>query len=197
MTVRVGLERLLQHHPEQLRNQRVGLVTHPAAVRRNLCSAVDTLQQAGILVTALFGPEHGFSGAVPDGTAIPNAVDTRTRLPVYSLYGDAKSPSEAILKDIDALVFDMQDVGVRFYTYISTLFHVIECAAQTGTAVIVLDRPNPISGVILEGPILEPDYVSFVGIVPIQVRYGLTIGELACYMNSELELGAALTVIEM
>jgi len=197
MAVRVGLERLLQYHPEQLKDQRVGLITHPAAVRYDLGSAVDALQQAGIRITVLFGPEHGFSGAVADGTAIPNAVDTRTRLPVYSLYGDAKRPSEAALKDIDALVFDVQDVGVRFYTFISTLFHVIESAAQTGTAVIVLDRPNPINGVILEGPILEPDYLSFVGIVPIPIRYGLTIGELACYMNTELGIGADLTVIQM
>ena len=197
MAVRVGLERLLQYHPEQLKDQRVGLITHPAAVRYNLCSAVDALQQAGVRITALFGPEHGFGGAVADGTAIPNAVDIRTRLPVYSLYGDAKRPSEAILKNIDVLVFDMQDVGVRFYTFISTLFHVIEGAAQVGTPVVVLDRPNPINGVILEGPILEPDYVSFVGVVPIPIRYGLTIGELACYMNVELGIGADLTVIQM
>ena len=197
MAVRVGLERLLQHHQELLKDQRVGLATHPAAVRRNLSGALDSLQQTGIQVVALFGPEHGFGGAVADGAAFPDSVDARTGLPVYSLYGTTTKPSAAVLNDIDVLLFDMQDVGVRFYTFISTLRHMMESAAQTGTPVIVLDRPNPINGVILEGPVLEPDYASFVGVAQIPVRYALTIGELACYMNTELGLGADLTVIQM
>jgi len=195
--IKTGLELLVSAQLDLVRNRRVGLVTHPGAVLPDLTDAVDALLGAGIRLTALFGPEHGLEGAAADGAAVGDSVHTRTGLPVYSLYGPVKEPTAEMLSDVDVLVFDMQDVGARFYTFISTLFYVMRGAARTGRPVIVLDRPNPINGVSIEGPLIEPGLESFVGIVSIPIRHGLTIGELARYINGEFELGADLTVIPM
>ncbi|MGC9521433.1 MAG: exo-beta-N-acetylmuramidase NamZ family protein [Anaerolineae bacterium] len=197
MVARTGLEVLIREHRELVRGRRIGLVTHAAAVRSDMVHALDALIALEVGIGALFGPEHGLDGAVADGAAIADARHPRTGMPIYSLYGEEKAPSAAVLQDIDALVFDMQDVGVRFYTFISTLYYVLKSAAETGTPVIVLDRPNPIGGVTVEGPILDPAYTSFVGIAPIPIRYGLTMGELAQYINNEMGLSADLTVIPM
>lgn len=195
--IKTGLELLVNSQLELVRNRRVGLITHPGAVLPDLTGALDALLGAGIRLTALYGPEHGLEGAAADGAAVGNAVHTRTGLPVYSLYGPVKEPTAEMLSDVDVLVFDMQDVGARFYTFISTLFYVMRGAARVGRPVIVLDRPNPINGVSIEGPLIEPDLESFIGIVPIPTRHGLTMGELARYINGELGLGADLTVIPM
>lgn len=195
--VKTGLELLVSARLDLVRDRRVGLVTHPGAVLPDLTDAVDALLKAGIRLTALFGPEHGLEGAAADGAAVGNSVHARTGLPVYSLYGPIKEPTAEMLSDVDVLVFDMQDVGARFYTFISTLFYVMRGAARTGRPVIVLDRPNPINGVSIEGPLIEPGLESFIGIVSIPIRHGMTIGELARYINGELGLGADLTVIPM
>jgi uncharacterized protein YbbC (DUF1343 family) len=196
MTVRVGLERLLEGGVS-LRGRRVGLVTHAAAVHADLSDAVGALLQAGVPLVALFSPEHGLYGAAADGAAVADITEPRSGLPVYSLYGSEKAPSDDALAQVDLLVFDMQDVGARFYTYISTLYYVLVSAARVGVPVTVLDRPNPITGTITEGPTLEPEFSSFVGIAPIPLRYGLTIGELARFFAAHFELDIELTVVPM
>jgi len=195
MSVIVGLDRMTSEGASKLAACRLGLVTHGAAVNAELRDAVEVLLGAGFHLRALFSPEHGLSGAISDGAAVADGTDARSGLPVYSLYGETVQPSVAALADLDALLFDMQDVGVRFYTFTSTLYYVLRGAAEAGIPVIVLDRPNPLGGVTLEGPVLDPAFLSFVGIVPIPVRYGLTIGELARTMN--VTVGADLTVVPL
>jgi len=197
--VKTGLDTLIHERLELVRNRRVGLVTHPAAVLPDLTGALDALLDAGVHVVALFGPEHGLEGTAADGTMVADSVHERTGRPVFSLYGPTKEPTPAMLDaaGVDVLVFDMQDVGARFYTFISTLFHVLRGAGRAGRPVIVLDRPNPINGVSVEGPLVEPGQESFVGIAPIPIRHGLTIGELAGYFNREFGLGVDLTVVAM
>jgi uncharacterized protein YbbC (DUF1343 family) len=163
----------------------------------DLGSSFDALRAAGVQVTALFGMEHGISGAVADGAEVCDAFDAETRIPVYSLYGSTREPSAAMLARLDALVFDVQDVGVRFYTFITTLYYVLRAAGKHGVSVIVLDRPNPINGVTIEGPLIEPGLESFVGIAPIPIRHGMTVGELARCFNTEFGFGADLTVVPM
>jgi uncharacterized protein YbbC (DUF1343 family) len=197
MSIQTGLDVLLNEQLGMLQGRRIGLVTHPAAVLPDLTHSLDALLRAGVQVTALFAPEHGLAGSVADGAVVDHTVHTRTGLPVFSLYGETKTPTLDMLSDVDVLLFDMQDVGARFYTFISTLFYVLKGAAQTQTPVIVLDRPNPINGAVVEGPLLSPGFESFVGIVSMPVRHGMTVGELACYMNGEFALGADLTVVPM
>jgi uncharacterized protein YbbC (DUF1343 family) len=195
--VKTGLDILVHEQAHLLTNQRVGLVSMPAAVLSDLTSSLDALRGAGINVTALFGPEHGFGGAALDGTHIANAIDPHTGLPVYSLYGATLEPNAEMLVDVDAFVFDMQDVGTRFYTYLSTLFYVLHGAGKADKPVFVLDRPNPITGSRIEGGPIGPGFESFVGIINIPMRHGMTLGELAQYMNTEYELSADLHVIKM
>lgn len=197
MRVRTGLERLMEEYPHLLQDARVGLVAHPAAVLPDLTSALAALYRCGARVTALFGPEHGFRGAAADGAQIGHALEARHGLPVFSLYGETKEPTAEMLSQVDVLVFDMQDVGVRFYTFLSTLYYVLSGAARENKPVIVLDRPNPIGGQVLEGPGIVPGYESFIGVIPIPIRHAMTFGELATYMNSECSLNANLTVVEM
>ena len=179
--VKTGLDILVHEHAHLLANQRVGLVSMPAAVLPDLTSSLDALRAARVNVTALFGPEHGFHGAALDGAHMGNTTDPRTGLPVYSLYGAINVPTAEMLANVDALVFDMQDVGVRFYTYLSTLFHVLRGAGKADKPVFVLDRPNPITGNFVEGGPIAPGFESFVGIVNIPMRHGMTLGELATY----------------
>lgn len=193
----IGLDLLVNERLGVLLGRRIGLVTHPAAVTRDCTSAMDALLGAGVELTALYGPEHGFDGSAADGAPVGDAVDPRTGLPVSSLYGPTKEPTPAMLTGVDVLVFDMQDVGARFYTFISTLYYVLRGAAKAGKPVIVLDRPNPINGERIEGPLVDPGLESFVGSVPIPIRHGLTTGELARYVNAEHKLNADLHVIEM
>ena len=195
--IRTGLEILLASRIHLLKGLRVGLAMHPPAVLPDLTHAVDALLDIGIKVVALWGPEHGFDASEADGSVVEDGVDRRTGLPVYSLYGPIKEPTPATLGDVDVLVFDMQDVGARFYTFISTLFYVLRGTARAGKPVILLDRPNPINGLAISGPLVEPGFESFVGIAPLPIRHGLTTGELARYFNHTFDLGADLTVIPM
>ena len=197
MRVLTGLDCLVIGGATQLKGKRVGLATHPAAVTGDLADAVTTLLRCDVTLTALFGPEHGFSGTVADGQQVRDAVYRRTQLPIYSLYGTTQEPTPDMLADVDVLVFDMQDVGMRFYTFISTLFYVLRGAAKAGVPVVVLDRPNPINGIVREGPVLTPGFESFVGVLPIPLRYGLTMGELARYINDTQGFHADLTLIPM
>jgi len=195
--VRTGLDLWIGNPAPELQALRLGLVSHPAAVLPDLTGAVDALRNAGYNLTALFGPEHGFGGAALDGAHVSNTADPRTGLPVFSLYGVVNEPTAEMLNSVDALVFDMQDVGVRFYTYLSTLFYLLRGAGKAGKTVFVLDRPNPITGNIVEGGRIVPGFESFVGIIDIPMRHGMTLGELARYMNVEYALHADLHVIEM
>ena len=190
--IRTGLDRLLHDRLSLVRDRRVGLITHPAAVLPDFTSALDALRAAGVQVTALFGMEHGLAGAAADGAAVADDLDAQMSIPIYSLYGATREPTAAMLAGVDVLVFDVQDVGVRFYTFISTLYYVLRSAGKHGVPVIVLDRPNPINGLAVEGPLLEPGLESFVGIAAIPIRHGLTVGELARYFNAEFGFGADL-----
>ncbi len=195
--VRTGLDLWMDSPVPELRTLCLGLVSHAAAVLPDLTGAVDALQKAGYRLVALFGPEHGFGGAAADGAHVKDAIDPRTGLPVYSLYGATKQPSEQALAKVDALIFDMQDVGVRFYTYMSTLFYVLKAAGQAGKLVYVLDRPNPVTGEIIEGGEIDPGFESFVGVINLPIRHGMTLGELAQFMNAEHALKADLHVMRL
>ncbi len=197
MPTRTGLDLLTASPDPDLLRLRLGLVSHPAAPLPNLTGAVDALRGAGYTLTALFGPEHGFGGAAADGALVPDARDPRSGLPVFSLYGASKEPSPQALDLVDALVFDMQDVGVRFYTYLSSLFYVLQAAARQGKPVYLADRPNPLGGQVVEGGQVEAGFESFVGVVNIPIRHGMTLGELAGYMNAEYALNADLRVVKM
>ncbi|MFD1469935.1 exo-beta-N-acetylmuramidase NamZ domain-containing protein [Hymenobacter caeli] len=178
----VGAARLARYLP-LLRGQRVGLVVNQSS-RVGRAYLVDTLRSRGVHVTAIFAPEHGFRGEAADGATIQDGRDARSGVPVRSVYGKTKKPTPEMLADVDVLVFDIQDVGARFYTFISTLHLVMEAAAEQGKAVVVLDRPNP-NGSAVDGPVREPAQASFVGQDALPVAHGLTVGELAKMINGE------------
>ncbi len=180
--LRVGAEQLPRYLP-QLKNQRVGLVVNQTS-RVGRTHLVDTLHTLGVHITAIFAPEHGFRGEAADGATIADGRDARSGVAVRSLYGKTKKPTPEMLADVDVLVFDIQDVGARFYTFISTLHYVMEAAAEQHKTVLVLDRPNP-NGNVVDGPVLEPAHRSFVGLDPLPICHGLTVGELARMMNGE------------
>jgi uncharacterized protein YbbC (DUF1343 family) len=193
--VQSGLDCLLDD-PNLLTGQRVGLVTNASAVTCTAVPAVQALAPVCTLV-ALFAPEHGLATHAPDGVPVPFAVDPQTGLPVYSLYGENKEPTAAAVQDVNLLLFDIQDIGARFYTYIWTLSHVLEAAARFHLPVVILDRPNPVNGLVCEGPLLHPDYHSFVGRGPLPVRHGMTVGELGHLFTDAFNLNVDLTVIKM
>lgn len=166
-----------------IKDKKVGVVGNQTSMVGKT-HLVDTLLASHVKVVRVFSPEHGFRGDADAGEHVISGVDKQTGLTVVSLYGDNKKPTEKQVKDLDVLVFDIQDVGVRFYTYISTLHYVMEAAAENGVEVIVLDRPNP-NGHYVDGPVLEPAYTSFVGMHPVPVVYGMTIGEYATMINGE------------
>ncbi len=198
-SVAPGLEVLLKQQKALIAGKRVGLITNHSAVDRQMRSAIDLLAGApGIKLAALFAPEHGVRGAAQAGDSIETSVDTKTGIPIYSLYGKTTRPTPEMLKGIDVLVFDIQDVGVRFYTYINTLGACMESAAEQGIPFIVLDRPNPLADTATEGQILDvARFKSGVGAYPIPIRYGLTIGELSGFINDGLKKRANLTVVKM
>jgi uncharacterized protein YbbC (DUF1343 family) len=194
--VLTGIDVLEAEKFAPLRGKSIGLITNHTGVDARGKTTIDLLRHApGVQLVALFSPEHGLAGTYD--AKVPSSLDVTTGLPVYSLYGNTRRPTEEMLKGIDALVFDIQDAGVRFYTYTTTMGYCMEEAAKHHLAFYVLDRPNPISGDIVEGPMLDPDKVSFVGYYPIPVRYGLTVGELAQLFNDENHIGADLHVILM
>lgn len=178
----VGAERLDLYLP-MLAGKQVGLVVNPTA-RVGATHLLDTLLARGVCVTRIFAPEHGFRGEEEAGEEVRNGLDVRTGTPVISLYGRKKKPSTTDLAFVDVVIFDIQDVGARFYTYISTLFYVLEACAANDKPILVLDRPNP-NGHLVDGPLLEPDLESFVGIAPLPLAHGCTVGELARYFTGE------------
>jgi uncharacterized protein YbbC (DUF1343 family) len=194
--VQLGIDVLESEKFAPLRGKRIGLITNHTgqdALGRN---TIDQLSHApGVQLVALFSPEHGLAGRNDENVA--SSKDAATGLPVFSLYGDTRRPTDAMLKDIDALVFDVQDAGVRFYTYTTTMAYCMEEAAKRNIAFYVLDRPNPLGGEIIEGPSLDADKTAFTAYYPIPIRYGLTIGELAQFFNNENHIGCNLHVIEM
>jgi uncharacterized protein YbbC (DUF1343 family) len=194
--VRTGLDVLAAANFSELRGKKVGLITNQTGIDREGRRNVDLMVQAGVKVVALFSPEHGFAG-VEDRPGIANATDPATGLRIWSLYGATTRPMPEMLTGIDTLVFDIQDVGVRFYTYESTMLYAMQEAAKAKIAFYVLDRPDPLTGDHVEGPMLDPDKLSFIGAFPLPLRHGLTIGELARLENGELGLGADLHVVEM
>lgn len=194
--VSTGLDVLEQTNFRSLQNKRVGLITNQTGVDKSGKRNVDVMRAAGVKVAALFSPEHGIAG-VEDRENIGDAVDQATDLRVWSLYGKTRRPTPEMLRGLDALVFDIQDVGVRFYTYESTMIYAMEEAAKAKLPFYVLDRPNPITGIHVEGPMLEPDKLSFTGSFPLPLRHGMTMGELAKLVNGENHLNADLHVIEM
>lgn len=166
-----------------LKDKRVALVVNQTSTIGEI-HLVDTLRSLKVNIRKVFAPEHGFRGDHSAGAIVSNGIDTKSGLPVVSLYGKDKKPSVDMLRDIDVILFDIQDVGVRFYTYISTMHYVMEAAAEQGKSVVILDRPNP-NGFYVDGPILEPTYKSFIGMHPIPIVHGLTVGELAGMINGE------------
>ncbi len=182
--VKTGIEVLAENDFDLLQGKRVGLVSNPTGVDGSLRSTIDILH-AHVNLTALFGPEHGVRGDFSAGDHVGDMVDALTGIPVFSLYGSNRKPSKESLKNIDVLVYDIQDIGVRSYTYISTMGLVMEAAAEMDKEVIVLDRPNPLGGIRIEGPLVEDGFHSFVSQYSIPYVYGLTCGELALMLNGE------------
>jgi uncharacterized protein YbbC (DUF1343 family) len=194
--VLTGLDVLEAEKFSPLRGKHIGLITNHTGLDEQGRSNMDLLAHAsGVELVALFSPEHGLAGR--NNEKVASSKDPTTGLPVYSLYGETRRPSDEMLQGIDALVFDIQDAGVRFYTYTVTMAYCMEEAAKRKIAFFVLDRPNPVGGETVEGPMLDPDKTSFVAYYPLPVRYGLTIGELAQFFNSENHIGADLHVIPM
>jgi uncharacterized protein YbbC (DUF1343 family) len=192
--VRPGIELFVEHPPALVQGKRVGLITNQSGIDRQRRSTIDLLRAVpGMTLVALYSPEHGIRGVAE--TRVASSVDEKTGLPIHSLYGDSYKPTPQMLEGIDVLVYDIQDLGVRQYTFESTLALAMQAAAEKRIPIIVLDRPNPVTGTILEGNILEPAYQSFVGIYPVLSRHGMTPGELARMYNAEQRIGADLTVV--
>ncbi|HEV3030717.1 MAG TPA: DUF1343 domain-containing protein [Polyangia bacterium] len=188
-----GLDVLCAERLDLLRGRRVGVLCHPASVDGNLVHVVDRLVAAGVRPTRLFGPEHGVRGEAQDMVGVDDGKDARTGIPVTSLYGEtfeSLTPSAGELAEVDVLVIDLQDVGSRYYTYLWTMALALQAASRAGVAVVVLDRPNPLGGVALEGGTVEPRCESFVGLGAVPVRHGLTAGELARLVRAGMPWGA-------
>jgi uncharacterized protein YbbC (DUF1343 family) len=191
-----GIDVLEAENFARLRGKRVGLVTNQTGQSKSGVSTIDLLARAKeVRLTALFSPEHGIRGTLDDNVA--SSHDGKTGLPIHSLYGDTRRPTSQMLEGIDVMVVDLQDIGARFYTYATTMGYVLEEAAKRKLPVIVLDRPNPIDGYDVEGPYQDAAAVGFLGYLPMPIRHGLTIGELARLFNGEKQIGADLTVVAM
>ena len=184
--VKTGIDMLKENDFRPLKGKRVGLITNPTGVDRNLQSTIDILFEAdSVELVSLFAPEHGVRGDALGGENISQTTDARTGVKVYSLYGKTYKPTVAMLHDIDVLIYDIQDIGCRSYTFISTMGSAMEACAECGVKFIVLDRPNPLGGEKVEGPLVEKNFQSFVGKYPIPYIYGLTVGELAMMLNDQ------------
>lgn len=191
-----GIDVLRRQGFAPLQGKRVGLVTNHTGLAADGTPTIDLLFKAGnCKLVALFSPEHGIRGSMDE--AVSSSVDAATGLPIYSLYGETTRPRPEMLRELDVLVFDIQDIGARFYTYSTTMAYCLEETAKAKIPFYVLDRPNPIDGLTVEGPMLDADKTSFVGYMPLPVRHGMTMGELARFFNAEKGLGADLHVIAM
>lgn len=193
--VLLGVDAYIRQGLPHLQNRRVALLTNPSGVTRGLERTADVLLRLlNSRLTTLFSPEHGPEGIDPDGAPVPSQADAESGIPIFSLYGPTRRPTLEMLSNVDALVVDIQDVGVRFYTFTWTMTYVMEAAAEARIPVFILDRPNPLGGII-QGPSLAPGFESFVGRWPIPLRHGMTLGELARYFNEARGLGVNLEVI--
>jgi len=198
--IKTGIEILKETNFDVLKGKRIGLITNPTGVDNQLKSTIDILHEApSVQLVALYGPEHGVRGDVYAGDKVDTFVDSNTGLPVYSLYGKTRKPTKEMIANIDALVYDIQDIGTRSYTYISTMYLAMQAAAENGIEFIVLDRPNPLTGTKVEGCLTEDNFISFVSQLKIPYIYGLTCGELAKLINGEFmhENPCKLTVVKM
>jgi uncharacterized protein YbbC (DUF1343 family) len=184
--VNTGLEELITSRFKILQGKRVGLITNPTGIDHKLQSTVDIMfRTSDIKLVALFSPEHGVRGDFAAGEQVGTTLDPGTKLPVYSLYGKTRKPTPEMLNGIDVLVYDIQDIGSRSYTYISTLGLAMEAAAENSVGFVVLDRPNPLGGIRMEGALTRPEFISFVSQFPIPYVHGMTVGELATFLNEE------------
>lgn len=197
--IKLGLEKVLENPRKYFGDLKVGLICNQATVDHQFKHAADLFfEHPEINLTTLFGPQHGIRGDVQDNMIeTGHTTDPQTELPIYSLYSETREPTESMLSDVDALVFDLQDVGTRVYTFIYTMANAMKSCAKFGKKFFVLDRPNPINGVDVEGNILELGHESFVGMFPIPMRHGMTIGELAQMFNKDFELRCELEVVTM
>ena len=197
--IKLGVEVLLESRLDLLRGRRVGLIVNPASIDQHFRHTADLLHQhSGVNLTALFGPQHGIRGETQDNMIEWQTFrDSRTGLPAYSLYGETRKPTPEMIDEVDVLVFDVPDVGTRVYTFNYTMALAMQASRETGKRFVVLDRPNPITGVHIEGNILEPGFQSFVGMFPIPMRHGMTTGELALMFNSEFGISCELEVVKM
>jgi uncharacterized protein YbbC (DUF1343 family) len=196
--VRPGIEVFLANVPQALRGKRVALITNHSAVDRARTSDIDLIaQHQHLKLVALLAPEHGIRGVAPAGAKVEDEKDPKTGIPIFSLYkSEDHGPTPEMLRDVDALIYDLQEVGGRTWTYVSTMALSMEAARRKGIPFVVLDRPNPIGGEIVEGALLDPRFKSFVGMYPIPARHGMTVGELAVLFNTRYALGAELIVIQ-
>ncbi|MBX6363204.1 MAG: DUF1343 domain-containing protein [Gemmatimonadetes bacterium] len=196
--VTLGVDALVADSGGVLRGKRIGLITNHTGRGASGESTIDLLNRLpGVKLVALFGPEHGIRGTARPGESVAGGRDEKTGLPVYSLYGEHDRPTPEMLKGIDALVYDIQDVETRYYTYEWTMALAMKSAAETGIDFVVLDRPAPLGGAVLQGNVLDPKFATFVGLYPVAMRYGMTPGELARYVNDEGKIGARLTVVAL
>jgi uncharacterized protein YbbC (DUF1343 family) len=196
--ITLGDEVFLNSAWHDLRGRCVGVITNQTGVTSRLINIVDAIRaNKNICIKAIYSPEHGLRGDRPAGAYVSSYVDDHTGLPVYSLYGPQKHPTAAMLKGVDVLLFDIQDVGSRSYTFISTMAYAMQAAAQFHKEIWVLDRPNPTGGLGVEGPVLDPKFHSFIGLYPIAMRHGMTVGELAELFNNAFGIHAKLRVIAM
>jgi len=196
--VKTGLEVLLQERPSRLKGARIALIANPASVDSRLNHSIDLLRaRKEFRLTLILGPEHGARGEAQDQVEVGDSTDEPSGLPLYSLYGKSLIPTPEMIRDVDTLVFDLQDIGSRYYTYIYTMAYAMQACARDGKRMVVLDRPNPINGITVQGNVLDPRYSSFVGLYPLAVRHGMTAGELALLMNQEFGIGCRLEVVPM
>ena len=194
----LGIDNFLLNHLDLVKDKRVGLLTNPSGVNRTLKATSDLLyHHPHVNLTTLFAPEHGIRGEIYAGSDVKNTIDPKTSLPVFSLYGSHRKPTSEMLKKVDVIIIDIQDIGLRAYTYIYTMALIMTAAKESGKSVIILDRPNPIGGLEVEGNLVSENFFSFVGLYPIPYRHGMTIGELALLFNSEYNISCHLEVIPM
>jgi uncharacterized protein YbbC (DUF1343 family) len=199
-SIKLGIEILQEDtgYVEILKNKKLGLITNQTGVDSDLKSTTDILQaNPDLNLVALFAPEHGIGGDLVANENVEHSTDERTKLLVYSLYGKTRQPTEEMLEKVDVLIFDIQDIGARTYTYISTLFLAMESADKYGKEFFVLDRPNPLGGLNVEGPVMKDEYKSFIGLLPIPMVHGMTVGELAQFIKGEYNMNLKLTVVPM
>lgn len=195
--VATGIEVLLREKLGEIAGCKVGILANHASVTKDLVHISDALSSAGVSVHALFGPEHGIRGDMADGEPVGDTVDERLGVPVYSLYGKNRAPTVEMLDGIDLMIIDLQDVGARFYTFLYSAALVMQACGKHGVPVWVLDRPNPTTGLRPEGPVLDPQFASFVGMYPIAQRHGLTIGELARLFQKHFGVECELTIVRL